>query len=104
MKQIRNVKVYDRFLRRGSRGAECGYYIKLPEIRLCGKWLLECGFEIGHQIEITVQENKLTLTLVPDSAPEKDYITRLKEMMQKKWEEEDRAAVKSLEKAAAGYK
>ena len=36
---------------------------KVPEIRLEGKWLRELGFEIGDQIEIKQQKNKLTITL-----------------------------------------
>jgi toxic protein SymE len=38
--------------------------IWIPEIKMEGKWLRELGFEIGDQIEIKQQKNKLTITLI----------------------------------------
>ncbi len=38
--------------------------IAVPEIRLEGKWLRASGFEEGKQVLVTVQKNKLTITLV----------------------------------------
>ncbi len=32
-----------------------------PEIRLTGKWLLECGFEPGDKVLVTVRRNQITL-------------------------------------------
>lgn len=78
MKQVRTVKIYNKFTPRGGRCSN--YYLKLPEIRITGKWLEACGFKIGHQVEIAIRKNKLIITLVPGSEPKKDYITILKEM------------------------
>ncbi|PLB18546.1 MAG: HSP20-like protein [Flavobacteriaceae bacterium FS1-H7996/R] len=36
----------------------------MPEIRLEGNWLKKLGFEIGKEIEIKQQKNKLTITLI----------------------------------------
>jgi hypothetical protein len=33
-----------------------------PEIRLMGKWLADCGFMAGQYIDVTVEQNKLTIT------------------------------------------
>ena len=32
-----------------------------PEIRLAGKWLLECGFEPGDHVVVTVRRNQIIL-------------------------------------------
>ncbi|WP_294197666.1 SymE family type I addiction module toxin [uncultured Chryseobacterium sp.] len=37
----------------------------LPEIRLCGKWLQEIGFEQGNTIKVQQRKNKITITLDP---------------------------------------
>jgi len=57
MKQIRKLKIYQKFQSRERKN------ITVPEIRLEGKWLKELGFEIGKEIEIKQQQNKLTITL-----------------------------------------
>jgi len=57
MKQIRKLKIYQKFQSRERKS------ITVPEIRLEGKWLQELGFEIGKEIEIKQQQNKLTITL-----------------------------------------
>ncbi|MEO9802658.1 MAG: SymE family type I addiction module toxin [Reichenbachiella sp.] len=38
-------------------------YAIVPEIRLCGKWLKESGFEEGMYVNIEVQNNRLIITL-----------------------------------------
>lgn len=57
MKNPRTLKVYETFQARQWK------YIAIPEIQLKGKWLRDLGFEIGDQIEIKQQKNKLTITL-----------------------------------------
>jgi len=57
MKRIRKLKIYQKFQSRERKN------ITVPEIRLEGKWLEELGFEIGKEIEINQQQNKLTITL-----------------------------------------
>ena len=57
MNRFRRLKVYQKFQPRLWK------YIPVPEIRLEGKWLKELGFEIGKEIEIKQQKNKLTITL-----------------------------------------
>lgn len=58
MKKLRTLKVYETFQPRFRRN------IAIPEIQLKGKWLRELGFEIGDQIEIKQQKNKLIITLI----------------------------------------
>jgi len=35
----------------------------MPEIRLCGKWLEEAGFECGDEVTVKCLGNKLEITL-----------------------------------------
>lgn len=59
--QVRTLKVYDKVFSRGGRFMADHYSINFPEIRLIGKWLLDCGFEPGQHIEVTTERNKLTI-------------------------------------------
>ncbi|QMU63496.1 MAG: type I addiction module toxin, SymE family [Flavobacteriaceae bacterium] len=58
MSRFRKLKIYQKYQSR-----EWSKYAVVPEIRLEGKWLRELGFEIGKEIEIDQQKNKLTITL-----------------------------------------
>ncbi|MBO9591289.1 MAG: SymE family type I addiction module toxin [Niabella sp.] len=60
-KRMRKLKVYDRIIVYNSifwNGYTINHY---PEIRLMGKWLLDCGFKSGQHIDITIAENKLII-------------------------------------------
>lgn len=57
MSQFRKLKTYQKQQSRKWK------YVAVPEIRLEGKWLKELGFEIGKEIKIKQQKNKLTITL-----------------------------------------
>uniref|UniRef100_A0AB33L6Z4 Toxin SymE-like domain-containing protein n=1 Tax=Tenacibaculum sp. Pbs-1 TaxID=3238748 RepID=A0AB33L6Z4_9FLAO len=57
MSQFRKLKIYQKHQPREWK------YITVPEIRLEGKWLEQLGFEIGKEIEIKQQKNRLTITL-----------------------------------------
>ncbi len=57
MSRFRKLKVYQKFQSREWEN------ITVPEIRLEGKWLKELGFEIGKEIEVKQQKNRLTITL-----------------------------------------
>lgn len=37
-----------------------------PEIRLCGKWLQDIGFEHGQTINVRQERNKITITVDGD--------------------------------------
>lgn len=58
MYQFRKLKIYKKFQPRERK------YTPVPEIRLEGRWLKELGFEIGKEIEIKQQKNKLTIKLI----------------------------------------
>lgn len=62
--KVRNLKVYDKILfrYRGRFAADKAYSVTFPEIRLMGRWLLNCGFEPGQHIQVTTGRNKLTIT------------------------------------------
>lgn len=50
----RNLKVYEL----------CGYnYKPMPQIRLQGQWLKECGFDIGDSVSVQCKRGKLIITL-----------------------------------------
>ncbi len=57
MNNSRKLKIYQKFRTRTWDNTV------VPEIRLEGEWLKELGFEIGKEIEIKQQKNKLTITL-----------------------------------------
>ncbi|MGS2763704.1 SymE family type I addiction module toxin [Sinomicrobium sp. M5D2P9] len=40
-----------------------GVLIIIPEIRLCGKWLQDIGFEHGQTIKVKQEKNKITITV-----------------------------------------
>ena len=45
-------------------------YMIMPEIRLCGKWLLDAGFKCGDEVTVRCFGNKLEITLNPVPEPE----------------------------------
>lgn len=53
----RKLKIQERFRKREYD------MTKVPQIRLEGKWLENLGFEIGNEIIIKQQKNKLTITV-----------------------------------------
>lgn len=60
MSRFRKLKIYEKLQPRQWK------YVPVPEIRLEGKWLKELGFEIGKEIVIKQQKNKLTITLADE--------------------------------------
>lgn len=58
MNRFRKLKIYQKYQAR-----KWSKYTVVPEIRLEGKWLKELGFEIGKEIKIRQEKNKLTITL-----------------------------------------
>ncbi len=61
------MKVYDKIIRRNEQFQYGSYNVHFPEIRLMGKWLQDCGFIPGQEIEVATEANKLTITIHPDS-------------------------------------
>lgn len=61
----RRLKVYGKYLPRAWYG-----YTLMPEIRLCGKWLQEAGFECGDEVTVKCLGNKIEITLNPIDEPE----------------------------------
>ncbi|MCF0074437.1 SymE family type I addiction module toxin [Dyadobacter sp. CY261] len=55
----RQLTVYSKYLPRVYQ------YVIMPEIRLCGKWLQDAGFECGDEVTVKCLENKLEITLNP---------------------------------------
>ncbi|WP_160144114.1 SymE family type I addiction module toxin [Chryseolinea soli] len=41
-------------------------YAKLSEIRLAGKWLEACGFEVGRLIHVRPLNNTIAITLLDE--------------------------------------
>lgn len=56
----RQLKVYPRYFDRAYSWRP----VILPEIRLCGKWLKEIGFEQGQTIKVQQERNKITITVI----------------------------------------
>ena len=61
--QARVLKVQNKlFARKKFR------YVFFPEICLTGKWLQDCGFQIGQHVEVVTENNKIIISLAwPDS-------------------------------------
>lgn len=61
---VRTVKVYQKSIARHSRFCyRRPPAVIFPEINLMGKWLANCGFEIGHMIDVYCQDGQLTIKL-----------------------------------------
>jgi len=54
----RKLKVYSKFV---SNSHKC---VTLPQIKLCGKWLQNNGFECGQHLNVLVEPKKITITLI----------------------------------------
>lgn len=64
--KTRRMKVYDKIMKRGGEGLY-SYHVLFPEIRLTGKWLRDCGFKSGQEIEVSTEANKLVITILQGS-------------------------------------
>lgn len=58
-KKDRHLKVYGKY----TGNSNLRRLNILPEIRLCGKWLQEIGFEQGNTIKVQQRKNKINITL-----------------------------------------
>jgi toxic protein SymE len=54
----RKLSVYTKHFRRAYKN-----FIIFPEIRLCGKWLRDIGFDCGQPITVRYKENKIIITV-----------------------------------------
>lgn len=54
----RQLKVYEKYFSRSYNGT-----VILPEIRLCGKWVQDLGFECGEIVTVRHEKNKITITV-----------------------------------------
>lgn len=54
----RQLKVYEKYIPRSYHG-----HVIFPEIRLCGKWLREMGFDCGEKVTVLHEKNKIIITL-----------------------------------------
>ena len=54
----RQLKIHRKYISRSySR------YVIFPEIRLCGKWLQEIGFNCGNSVTVEHEKNKIIITV-----------------------------------------
>ncbi|WP_128546807.1 SymE family type I addiction module toxin [Larkinella soli] len=61
----RQLKVYEK-----SQPRSAFRYVVLPEIRLCGQWLRETGFECGQAVQVHHEPHRITITVQPGPEPE----------------------------------
>ncbi|HEY1045379.1 MAG TPA: SymE family type I addiction module toxin [Bacteroidia bacterium] len=54
----RQLKVYEKYISRSYH-----QYVVFPEIRLCGKWLQDMGFDCGQSVTVRHEKNKIIITL-----------------------------------------
>lgn len=67
MKKNRSLKVYSATEQRGNQRIMNGsYYVEVPQIRMQGNWLRECGFDSGTRLDVQCEEGKLTVRTVFD--------------------------------------
>lgn len=62
---IMNEKDKERRLKVNSKVFQRQYnrYVLFPEIRLCGKWLQDLGFESGNYVTVECKNNEIRITL-----------------------------------------
>lgn len=58
-KQERQLKIGYKFQNRAHN-----QLVKMPEIKLIGKWLKESGFEEGQEVKVIVSDKKLIIVPV----------------------------------------
>jgi|GEM_PF-2927999 len=58
----RQLKIYEKFIARTYHN-----HIILPEIRLCGKWLLDMGFDCGKTVLVQHEKNRIVITVESDA-------------------------------------
>jgi len=51
----RTLKVYTKYFPRFDR------YFASPEIRLCGKWLQNLGFNCGQDVDVLTEKNRIVI-------------------------------------------
>ncbi|WP_367118605.1 SymE family type I addiction module toxin [uncultured Chryseobacterium sp.] len=61
----RQLKVHQRYISRSYHR-----YVIFPEIRLCGKWLQDMGFNCGESVIVCHKKNKIIIT--PDNKMDSD--------------------------------
>ena len=54
----RQLKVHQKYISRSYYR-----YVIFPEIRLCGKWLRDLGFDCGKSVTVLHEKNKITITI-----------------------------------------
>lgn len=54
----RQLKVHGKYISRSSHR-----YVVFPEIRLCGKWLQDEGFDCGQSVTVKHEKNKIIITV-----------------------------------------
>ena len=54
----RHLKVYQKYIPRSYYG-----HVIFPEIRLCGKWLRDMGFDCGQNVTVRHEKNKIIITV-----------------------------------------
>lgn len=59
VKKERRIKIYTKHV------YSSGKYIVVPEIRLCGNWLTELGFDKGSQVIILCSQGEIHIKLLP---------------------------------------
>lgn len=59
-KSVRQVKMYSRF--RGVNKRWLSQEKEVPWLNVSGLWLEQAGFNIGDQLRINVENNKLIIT------------------------------------------
>jgi toxic protein SymE len=52
----RQLKIYQKFQRTSSWQSRF-----VPEIRLCGKWLEDMGFDCGQRITVRLEDDRLVI-------------------------------------------
>jgi toxic protein SymE len=54
--KVRQLKIYSKYQRFSQWNSK-----HVPEIRLCGKWLEDMGFDYGEHITVRLEDDKLII-------------------------------------------
>lgn len=60
--KVRRLKVYEKIMIYNSGLFGSNSVSRHSEIRLIGKWLVDCGFQPGQYIQVSVETGRLVIT------------------------------------------
>lgn len=71
----RRLTLSSKHFARGGTGMFGRYTVFFPALLLTGKWLQNCGFEIGQLVDVSYEMGKLIITLAEEDGPPPGFLS-----------------------------